>query len=136
MEKRGNLEKYAHAIGVGISYPKNRKKRLPKNELLEKILDHAIRKRRSLHQNWITRVDNKQSIYRSQNPENMSRSELRKVAKQQGISVHGRTDEMIREAINIQDPNTEVDEKELDNDAHFTRYNIMTTNDARLDQQH
>ena len=31
---------------------------------------------------------------------------------------------MIREAINIQDPNTEVDEKELDNDAHFTIYNI------------
>jgi hypothetical protein len=100
---------------------------------MEKILDHANRKRRSLHQYWITRVDNKQSIYRSQNPDNMSRSELRKVAKQQGIPVHGRTDEMIREAINIQDPNIEVDEKELDNDVHFTRYNIMTTNDARLD---
>ena len=63
LEKRGNLEKYARAIGVGLTYPKNRKKRLPKNELLEKILDRAIHKKRSLHQNWITRVDNKQSIY-------------------------------------------------------------------------
>ena len=63
----------------------------------------------------------------------MSSSELRKVAKQQGIPVHGRTDEMIREAINIQDPNIEVDEKELDHDAHFTKYNIITTHDARLD---
>ena len=53
---------------------------------------------------------------KSQNVENMSSSQLRKVAKQQGIPVHGRTDEMIREAINIQDPSMKVDEKELDDD--------------------
>ena len=69
LQKRASLEKYAKILGVVISYPKNRKKRLPKSVLLEKILDEAIRRRRSLHQNWITRVDNKQYIHISQNPE-------------------------------------------------------------------
>ena len=40
---------------------------------------------------------------------------------------------MIRDAINLQNPHTEVDEKELDNDAHFTRFNVVTTNDPRMD---
>jgi hypothetical protein len=131
--RKGKLTNYARAIGVGISYPNNRNKKLPPDKLVENILDRAIHLKRSLHQNWISRVDDKRPIYRSQNVENMSNSQLRKVAKQQGIPVHGRTDEMIREAINIQDPSTNVDEKELDNDAHFTRYNIDVIPDNRLD---
>ena len=99
MRKSGRKTKianYARAICVGISYPNNRKKRLPPNELIERILDRAIHLKRALHMNWISRVDDKRPIYRSQITENMSSSQLRKVAKQQGIPVHGRTDEMIR----------------------------------------
>ena len=83
--RKGKLANYARAIGVGISYPNNRNKKLPPDKLLENILDHAIHLKRSLHQNWISRVDEKKPIYRSQNVENMSSSQLRKVAKQQGI---------------------------------------------------
>ena len=131
--RKGKLTNYARAIGVGISYPNNRKKRLPPDELIERFLDRATHLKRSLHTNWISRVDDKRPIYRSQITENMSSSELRKIAKREGIPVHGRTDEMIREAINIKNHNVEVDEKELDNDAHFTRYNVDVIPDNRMD---
>ena len=67
--------------------------------------------KRSLHTNWISRVDDRRPIYRSRNTQDMSKTELRKVAKEIGIPVHGRTDETLREAINIHDPNIEVDER-------------------------
>ena len=38
LEKKCNLEKYAQAIGVRLSYPKNRKKRLPKTNCWKKYL--------------------------------------------------------------------------------------------------
>ena len=61
--RKGKLIDYARVIGVGISYPNNRKKRLPPDKLLENILDHDIHLKGSLHQNWISRVDEKKSIY-------------------------------------------------------------------------
>ena len=47
--RKGKLINYARAIGVGISYPNNRKKRLPPDKLIENILDRAIHLKRSLH---------------------------------------------------------------------------------------
>ena len=38
---------------------------------------------------------------------------------------------MLREAINIRDPNTEIDEKEIDDDAHFTIYHPEVSTDNR-----
>ena len=72
--RKTKLTNYARAIGVGISFPNNRKKRLPPYKLIENILDRATHLKRSLHMNWISRVDSKRPIYRSQNVENMSKA--------------------------------------------------------------
>ena len=44
--RKGKLINYARAIGVGISYANNRKKRLPLDELIERILDRATHLKR------------------------------------------------------------------------------------------
>ena len=133
LEKRGNLEKYAWGICVGVSYPKKRRRNFLKTNCLKKystmqFARDVLYTKPGLQELIINSLSTEVRIQRTWLVLNLGKWPNDKV-----FLFMEELMKMIREAINIQDPNIEVDEKEIDNDAHFTIYNIITTNDARFD---
>ena len=86
---------YARKLGVGTRSEHNKETFCPTDQLIEKIFDCAVKKDRSLYSNWITRADEGRPIKKNAGQLNLdheyTKNELKKLAKKNGIPVHGRS---------------------------------------------